>query len=102
MKFQTQIEVVGMKSSKGTLESGQAYDSSKIYALVDLDASKGTAKGKAVAEYNFGLSDEFEKFKNLDFPIICDATLEIVTNGRTQRTQIVELRPVNTRKAPSA
>lgn len=97
MKFQTQIEVVGMKSAKGTLDNGMTYDSSTIYALVDLDGSKGTAKGKAVAEYRFGLSDEFEKFKHLDFPIICDATVEIVTNGRTQRTQVVDLKPLSAR-----
>ncbi len=101
MKFQALIEVVGMKGNKGTYE-GKDFDSSKIYALVDLDGSKGTAKGKAVAEYNFGLAEEFDKFKHLDFPIMCDATLEIVTNGRASRTQVVDLKPVSLRKTTAA
>ncbi len=99
MKFTTQIEVVGMKASKGTLENGQAFDSTKVFALIDLDDSKGMAKGKAMAEYTYGLSDEFSKFKHLELPFICDATVEIVTSGRAQKTQIVELRPVQAKKS---
>lgn len=99
MKFTTQIEVVGMKGSKGTLENGQAYDSTKVYALIDLDDSKGMAKGKAVAEYTYGTSDEYEKFKHNPFPLICEAVVEIVSSGRTQKTQIVQLRPIEMKKA---
>ena len=60
----------------------------------DLDDSKGMGKGFATVEYNFGTSDEYHKFKHLPFPIDCDAELEIVTNGKTQKTQIVSLKPV--------
>ena len=51
-------------------------------------------KGFATEENNFGTSDEYHKFKHLPFPIDCDAELEIVTNGKTQKTQIVSLKPV--------
>ena len=57
MKFTQRIHVVGMKSSKGTLENGTGYDSTKVYALVDLDASKGTAKGMASSDRNAGRTD---------------------------------------------
>ena len=40
MRFNQTIQVVGMKASKGTLENGTAYDSTKVYALIDLDTSK--------------------------------------------------------------
>lgn len=99
MKFTTQIEIVGMKGSKGTLENGQPYDSTKVFALIDLDDSKGMAKGKAVAEYSFGTSAEFEKFKHNPFPLICDAVVEIVTTGRAQKTTITDLKPVSMKKA---
>jgi hypothetical protein len=99
MRFSTQIEVVGMKSSKGTLENGQSYDSTKVYALIELDEAKGNAKGRAATEYTFGTSEEFSKFKHLPFPLICDAVVEIVSSGRTQKTQIVELKPLSMKKA---
>lgn len=94
MKFTQRINVVGMKSSKGTLENGTPYDSTKVYALVDLDASKGTAKGMASSEFNLGDSDEFLKFKHLPFPFEGDADMEIVTNGKTQKTVMHTLVPV--------
>lgn len=94
MKFTQRIHVVGMKSSKGTLENGSAYDSTKVYALVDLDASKGTAKGMASSEFNLGASEEFLKFKHLPFPFEADADMEIVTNGKTQKTVMHALVPV--------
>lgn len=93
MKFNQKIQVVGMKSSKGQLENGTAYDSTKVYALVDLDASKGTAKGMASSEFALGTSEEFPKFKHLPFPFEADAEMEIVTNGKTQKTVMHSLTP---------
>ena len=102
MRFTSRVTVQGIKGSKGTLESGQAYDSTKIYVQTALDDSKGMGKGFATAEYNFGTSDEYHKYKHLPFPIDCDAELEIVTNGKTQRTQIVSLKPVEISKSSKA
>ncbi|WP_295856137.1 hypothetical protein [uncultured Xylophilus sp.] len=93
MKFTTTLHVVGMKSSKGSLENGTAYDSTKVYALVDLDASKGTAKGMAVAEYNFGTSAEFPKYSELPFPFEAQAEMEVTTNGKTTKTVLHSLKP---------
>ena len=94
MRFETQITVVGMKSSRGTLENGTAYDSTKIYALADLDTSRGNARGMAVAEYAFGDSTAFEPYRNHDFPADFMALVELVTNGRTQKTVVLQLKPV--------
>jgi hypothetical protein len=99
MKFTSRITVQGIKASKGTLENGTPYDSTKIYVITDLDDSKGMGKGSASAEYAFGTSDEYHKYKHLPFPIDCDAELEIVTNGKTQKTQIVSLKPIEMTKA---
>jgi len=93
MRFQTEIYVVGMKASKGTLENGAAYDSTRVYALADLDTSRGNARGMAAAEYVWGDSQNFEAFRHAEFPVMCTATVEFVTNGRTQKTVILDLKP---------
>lgn len=98
MKFTSRITVQGIKGSKGQLENGTPYDSTKIYVLTGLDDSKGMGKGSATVEYTFGTSEEYQKYKHLPFPIECDAELELVTNGKTQKTQIVSLRPVEITK----
>lgn len=98
MRFTTQIKVLGMKASKGTMENGTAFDSTKVYVETELDASRGNAKGFAGVEYNFGLAEEFNKFKHLNFPFMAEATVEIVTTGKAQKTQLVDLRPAEMAK----
>ncbi|MCJ0765327.1 hypothetical protein [Variovorax terrae] len=96
MKLQARLLVTGMKKSKGVLENGQPYDSTKVYAMTELDDSKGNGMGSATVEYALGTSEEFDKMKHLaaSFPIECDAEIEIVTNGKVQKTVIAALRPV--------
>jgi hypothetical protein len=94
MQFQSKVKVLGMKSNKGTMDGGQSYDSTKVYVETPLDDSKGNAKGYAVAEYTLGLSTEFEKFKALAFPFEATATLELVTTGKVQKTQMTALVPI--------
>jgi hypothetical protein len=98
MKFHTEMTVVGMKASKGMLENGQTYDSTKIYVLTDLDASKGNAFGQASAEYAMGTSDESNKYKHLPFPFRAVAECELVTNGKAQKTVVVGLKPITDQK----
>lgn len=94
MKFNSRVTITGIKSSKGTLENGTGYDSTKVYVQTDLDDSKGTGKGSATVEYGWGLSTNYETVKHLHFPLQADVEMEIVTNGRTQRTQLVSLKPI--------
>ena len=102
MKLTTKITVTGMKRSKGTLENGNPYDSTKLYALTDLDDRKGNGMGQATVEYGFGTSDEYEKYKHLaqSFPLECEAEIEIVTNGKTQSTIVTAIKPID-RRAPA-
>lgn len=102
MKFTSKVNVAGIKGSKGQIEGGQAFDSTKVYVVTELDDSKEMGKGFATAEYNFGLSDNFHKFKHLNFPLDCEIEMEIVTNGKTQKTLITALRPVETLKSKAA
>ena len=93
MRFTQIIQVVGMKSSKGTLENGTAYDSTKVYALIDLDASKGTAKGMSASEFNLGTASEFDSYKHLPFPFVAEVEMEMVSNGKTMKTVMHKLTP---------
>lgn len=95
MKMQTKISVVGMKASKGQLDNGNPYDSTKIFCLVDMDDRRGKAKGQGIAEYNIGLSDEYEKYEHLSFPFDAMADVEIVTNGKAQQVIVTGLKPIN-------
>lgn len=97
MRFPARVIISGVKRSKGVLETGQAYDSTKVYVQTSLDDSKGNGAGSATVEYAWGQSDNYEKIAHLfkgGKPVEFDAELEIVTNGKTQRTQVVDLRPV--------
>jgi hypothetical protein len=98
MQFESTVNVLGMKANKGTLDTGQTYDSTKVYIETPLDETRGNAKGFAVAEYTLGKAEEFEKFKTLTFPFSGIANFEIVTTGKVQRTVIVDLRPANVDK----
>jgi len=102
MKFTSQIKVLGMKASKGTLENGNTYDSTKVYVETGLDDSKGNAKGFSAVEYSLGSSDEYNKYKHLPFPFIAEATLEIVTTGKVQKTQLADLKPLEIVKQKAA
>src|SRR5579875_2411166 len=101
MKFTSTIKVTGMKFSKGVMENGQAFDSTKVFVETDLDASKDTAFGTATAEYGLGKADEYQKYKHLagSGPFMAIAEMEIVTNGKTQKTVIHSLRPVDAAKS---
>lgn len=97
MKFTSTVKVTGMKFSKGTMDNGQSFDSTKVFVETDLDASKDTAFGTATAEYGLGKAEEYQKYKHLAGagPFMAVAEMEIVTNGKTQKTVIHSLRPVD-------
>ncbi len=103
MKFTSTIKVTGMKFSKGTMDNGQSFDSTKVFVETELDASKDTAMGTACAEYGLGKAEEYQKYKHLagSLPFLATAEMEIVTNGKTQKTIIHSLKPMESAKASS-
>ena len=84
-----------MKASKGSMDNGQAFDSTKVYVVTPLDDSKGTAKGFATGEFTLGLAAEFDKYRHLTFPFDAEAELEIVSNGKTSKTVMHALKPLS-------
>ncbi|WP_343730457.1 hypothetical protein [Duganella sp.] len=104
MKFTSTIKVTGMKYSKGKMDNGTEFDSTKVYVETELDTSKDSAMGTACAEYGLGKADEYQKYKHLAgaLPFMAIAEMEIVTNGKTQKTIIHSLRPVDGAKAAAS
>lgn len=96
------MKIVGMKSNKGQMDNGTKYDSTKVFVETKLDESKGTAKGVAVTEYPFGLSDEFEKFKHLPMPFMAEVELDMVTSGKATKTIITSITPLEVAKTSVA
>lgn len=97
MEFTKRVTVTGMKASKGMMENGQAYDSTKVYVTTQLDASKDQGAGSATVEYPFNLSDEFHKYKHLFVKgrsIEADVDFEQVTNGKTSKMIVHGVHPV--------
>ncbi|XID75134.1 hypothetical protein ACF3NA_00760 [Alkanindiges sp. WGS2144] len=98
MQFKSDVVVTGAKRSKGEIE-GKPYDSTKVYVKTGMDTSKGDAVGFAGSEYAWGLSDNFLKIASLKYPFQAQATFEMVTNGKSQKTILIDLQPVPQVKA---
>lgn len=92
------MKILGMKASKGDFE-GTSFDKTTVFVETRLDDSKGTMKGYASAEYAFGTSVEFEKFKHLPFPFFADCETELVTTGKMQKTIMLSCVPIQQAKA---
>lgn len=101
MKFESKVTVVGMKSSKGTLDNGTAYDSTKAYVLQKLDESRPNMRGQTAEAFNFGTAEEFEKFKSVPFPFEAVAEMELVSNGSSTKTVMRSLRPIADQPIPT-
>jgi len=93
-----QVIITGAKRSKGDIE-GRPYDSTKIYVQTKMNSDNGEMIGFATSEYNWGLSDNFEKLRGLKFPIHADIEMEIVTSGRSTKMIVTDVIP---KAAPAA
>lgn len=94
MQFQQRVTVTGVKKSKGVLDNGQSYDSTKAFVVLPMDGSKGDAVGSSAEPFNIGTSEVFDAWSRQTFPVEADATMEIVTSGTTTRVQIRSIVPV--------
>ena len=98
----SRVKVTGMKFSKGTLDNGTAYDSTKVFVEIRLDESKGNARGRATTEYLLGKSDEYAKYVHIPLPFIADCEMEDVISGKNRTTQILQMQPVEIAKTAPA
>lgn len=95
------VTITGAKRSKGDME-GRPYDSTKIYVQTKMNEQNGEMIGFATTEYNWGLSDNFEKLRNYKFPIQANIDLELITNGKTSKVIVndVQVTSDNSKSQP--
>ncbi len=93
MRFQANIRIMGAKRSKGSMDNGQAYDSTKLFVEMDLDDSKGDAKGKSAQDYAWGTSENYGKIGHLAFPFDAVGTFDQITTGKMMKTVLVDIKP---------
>ncbi|MCU4497753.1 hypothetical protein KTI55_14510 [Acinetobacter ursingii] len=91
MLFKTDMIVLGAKSSKGEY-NGRPFDSTTVFFKADLQEGDNFA-GEVGEQMKWGTSANFDKIKDLEFPIVAEATLEQVSNGKSMTTIIKDLFP---------
>ena len=92
MRYESQILVLGAKSSKGQFD-GKPYDSTTIFYQADLQKGENFV-GHVGTDVKWGLSANFEKIKNLKYPFTAEGTFQQVSNGRNTVTILEDLVPV--------
>ena len=95
MQMQIQGQIMGVKRFSGQIE-GKNFDYCRVIVATPLDSTQGNALGSATTEYDFGASTNFEQFKAHQFPIDAHLSVEVVTNGKTQKLKITAFQPKNT------
>ena len=98
MLLKSNVIVRGARPSKGDY-NGRAYDSTKVFAQSELQEGENFA-GFVSTEYTWGTSFNFERIKGLDFPFSAKAKMQVVSNGKTSTTVMLDLIPEKT--APKA
>ena len=93
--MQIQGQIMGVKRFSGQIE-GKNFDYCRVIVATPLDSTQGNALGSATTEYDFGASTNFEQFKAHQFPIDANLSVEVVTNGKTQKLKITAFQPKNT------
>lgn len=95
MQMQIQGQIMGVKRFSGQIE-GKNFDYCRVIVATPLDSTQGNALGSATTEYDFGPSTNFEQFKAHQFPIDANLSVDVVTNGKTQKLKITSFQPKNT------
>lgn len=91
--FTQKVQVVGMKRSKGMMENGQSYDSTKAFIIIPMDTRKGDAIGASAEGFAIGTSEEFEQWRGVKLPCMADCDFEMVTNGSSMKMIVTRLVP---------
>lgn len=91
MQFKSTMVVLGAKSSKGEF-NGRVFDSTVIFYKADLQDGDNFV-GEVGEQIKWGSSANFQKIKDLDFPLVADVTMEQVSNGKTSTLVLLDLVP---------
>jgi hypothetical protein len=78
--MEARYQVLGCKGFKGEVE-GTSYDSTTLYVVFPVSRRLGTEAGFNVREVKFGKEEEYQKLKQLPFPVMVDLEIEVNTKG---------------------
>lgn len=92
------MTVTGVKMFKGDVD-GNFYDKTTLFCRIDLDDSRGTAKGFTVTEFPFGTSEEYAKLEKLPFPVRAEVEFQDVMSGKRFVRRVVGFKPLAQEKA---
>lgn len=90
-----EVIITGAKASKGEYE-GRFYDTTKLYIQVPFDPTNPEQAGFATVENNWGDSTNFQKIRNLNFPIKAEIEKIEVTSGRSTKNIVIDVKPIQT------
>lgn len=95
MQFKTQSVIKSMKPSKGTLENGRPYDSTKVYIETEF-SSDAEGWGNPSIQYNWGLSDNYHDFMRtygINKEFVGEVTWENQTTGNNSKLVVIDVKP---------
>lgn len=93
MIFESEVNVTGMKRSKGDFE-GTAFDYTAFFVEVEMDESKKNARGKASQDFKLGNSETYDQFIAVQLPFRAKAKFELVTSGKSTVQRLLALVPI--------
>lgn len=94
MQMKIQAQVMGAKKFSGQID-GKNFDYCRIIVVTPMDSTQGNAVGMSANEYDFGPSSNYNRFQQQQFPFEAELTIELVTNGKTQKLKVVDLKAIN-------
>lgn len=80
MQFKSKVTVLGARFFNDVVE-GTKHDFTKIHVVMPVSTSAGSEVGFNAQTITYGTSENFEKFKNLAYPIEAELDLEMTTKG---------------------
>lgn len=101
----SRFKLVGRKRWKGTVD-GKAIDSAKLFVEVQLDDSRNTADAAAagfcVEEIRLEDSEQLRRLEHLPLPCMIEIETVRVSNGKSSRERVIDVRPVELAKPVKA
>lgn len=92
MRFKSTVVVLGAKASKGEYNN-VPYDSTTVFFQTDLQDGDNFC-GQVGESLKWGTSANFEKIKNLEYPLQAELSMQQVSNGKNMVTIIEDLVPL--------
>lgn len=96
------IKITGVSFYDDKGPDGKDIKSGKAYVEESLDFTKGRAKGTATNPYQLGKPELIKALMNFEFPLIVDAEIIRVTDGKQSKNVINKITPPPASAAPPA